>query len=214
MTPIRLLLPLIVALIAVVPASCAQETASSENAIQDAVAESLPSWWRIIQFEVTQQASPQDQTSPDEAPEPTGKAPGVTATGNGPHDGAAGKPGALVPGASVATRFAATLELTARIYEPLYSLDGTAIVQPIMDDGDRIEVTGYVLSEDDMVFADPGIIHLDQEGLLGLGRPSDEFEYPTVILGTEEADEFLASRDAARVEGTMRKLMGDTGDEL
>ena len=70
----------------------------------------------------------------------------------------------------------------------------------------RGRVTGVVVDEYRLVHR--------QSGFLDLGKPRDEFEYPTDILGTEDAEEMLASRDAARVEGTMRKLMGDTGDEL
>jgi|GEM_PF-1540805 len=211
----RLVSVTIAAFFLVAASACAQEPArSSENTIWDGVAESLPNWWRIAEFEVTQPESSAEADEPAAAVEPSGKGPGAPAIDNTADGAVSDKPGAIVPGAATAPRFAATLELTEQIYEPLYSLDGIAIVQPIMEVGDQIEITGYALSQDDAVFADPGIIHLDQEGFVDLGRPLDAFDMPALVLGTLEADEFLASRDAVRAEGTMRKVMGDTGEEL
>jgi len=211
----RLVSATIAAFLLVAASACAQEPArSSDNAIREGVAESLPDWWRITEFEVSDQEQPAETVEPADAVEPVGKGPGAAAMGNVAEGEVSDKPGAIVPGAATAPRFAATLELTEQIYEPLYALDGTAIVQPIMEAGDQIGITGYALSQDDAVFADPGDIHLDQEGFVDLGRPLDAFDMPALVLGTPEADEFLASRDAVRAEGTMRKVMGDAGEEL
>ncbi len=213
MTPIRFILPLIVAVIAVVPASCAQESAtsgSSDLSLQDAAAAALPAWWQVTRIELVEL----DETDPAPAPRVPGKGPEAAPAGMMP-DASGGKPGAIAPGGGEAQSFTATLRLTDQIFEALYSLDGTAVIQPVLDAGEEIDVSGAVR----VIEGEDGTPHysdvaFDQAGFLDLGKPRDEFEYPTVILGTEEADEFLASRDAARVEGTMRKLMGDTGDEL
>lgn len=210
MTPIRLAIPLIVALIAVVPASCAQETAASDSGLQEAAAVSLPSWWRVTRIELVEV----DDTAPALESRVPGKGPEAAPAGVVP-DMNGGKPGALTLGGGETRSFTATLHLTGQIFEALYSLDGTAIVQSVMEAGDEIDVSGTVrvAGGEDGTISYSGV-SFDQAGFLDLGKPRDEFEYPTVVLGTQEAEEFLASRDAARVEGTMRKLMGDTGDEI
>lgn len=213
MTPIRLALPLIVALIAVVPASCAQETAasgSSDLSLQDAAAAALPAWWQVARIEMVAV----DDAAPAPTPRVSGKGPEAAPAVMAP-DTSGGKPGALAPGGEEAASFTGTLRLTDQIFEALYSLDGTAVIQPVLDADEEIDVTGVVrVTQDEDGTSHYSDVAFDQAGFLDLGVPRDEFEYPTVVLGTEEADEFLASRDAARVEGTMRKLMGDTGDEL
>jgi len=210
MTPIRLAVPVLVALLAMVPASCAQETAATEPSLREAVAAGLPNWWRIESIELIAV----DETAPTPEPRVPGKGPEAAPAGVMP-DASGGKPGAMASGGGEARAFSATLRLTDQIFEALYSLDGTAVIQPVLDAGEEIDVSGAVrVTEGEEDATSYSAVSFDQQGFLDLGQPRDAFEFPTVVLGTEEADEYLASRDAARVEGTMRKLMGDAGDEL
>jgi len=208
MTPTRLALPIIAALLAVVPASCAQESAASDPAVRAHVAGELPAWWTVQRFEVIEREDGMPlPASPGKGPE-LAPAAGTSSPASG------GKPGAGQNADARVIYFTATLELTDRIYEPLYNFEGTAIVRPIMEEGDRIDVTGSLTITGEGGAATYGNLHFDQGGLVDIGRPLDGFDVPAVILGSEEADAYFAERDTARAEGTMRKIMSDTGEEL
>jgi len=188
--------------------ACAQEAPGDDAALRSAVADALPAWWEVVSFEVTERAEVEAPTDEPETDSPTGKIPRMVVGTE-----AGGKPtSAANDGAAL--RFSAIIELSQPIYEPLYSLDGTAIVRPLMEAGEQLELSGYTLSGDEMVFADPGIIHLNQEGLGDLGRPLDAFGADALIDGSDEAEAFLAAREDARAEGMMNKVVGDEGDDL
>jgi hypothetical protein len=207
MNPFRFVVAAFVALLAMVPASCAQETDVGSATLEGAVAEALPDWWTADEVMAVEAGEMSEAPVP---PRGNGKVPMPAPAGT-----AGGKPGALATGRGETMPFTAVLHLTDRIYEPLYSLDGTAMVQPVMEGGDSIEVTGTVrVTSADGAPTTYADVSFDQQGLLALGRPLAAFDFPTVIYGTDEAQAFLESRDAARAEGTMRKLMGDTGEEL
>ncbi len=210
MTKINLAPVAMAALLLTAPVACAQESPEEEGSLQGAVANAIPAWWRIEHFEVLEEDAGAPPTEPSAAAVPAGKTPEDEAE---VVDDEAPKPGMTQP-ADPSLRFAATLELTRSIYEPLYSLDGTAIVRPLMEEGDRIDVTGYALNGDQAAFTDPDAIHFDQEGIAAIGRPLDGFGMPALVQGTDEAEEFIASRDAARAEGMLNKVVGDSGGEL
>ncbi len=177
-----------------------QDLGVSESAVRAAVAADLPSWWHLETFEIL---------SVD------GDAVATTLPGKEPVPAVAagmdiGEKPSSAPQQTV--RFSATLRLTDQIYEPLYALDGTAMVREIMGPGYVIEVTGSldIIGEG----AEFGPLHLDQGGVEDLGRPLGGFALPALIEGSEAADAFLAARDEVRAQGTMNKIMNDAGEEL
>lgn len=173
----------------------AQEAMPTSTDVRNAVEQAAPNGWRLENFTIL-------ETGAVAAPEPepaNGKAPPAPPVGLS--EGA--KPAPQAPAAE-ATRFSATLVAVARIYEPLYALDGHAIVRELFDAGLEIPVTGSY--SDKVVF--------DQSGIEDLGRPLDGFDLPALVEGSAEADTFFAGRDEARAEGTMNKIMADEGEEL
>jgi len=202
-TPRLVLLAALAPFLIVLPAA-AQDLGVSESAVRSEVAETLPDWWQLNTFEIV------GVGSDIIAPAPSGKVPGPAVT-NGGNEG--GKPDAS-PMAGQTAAFNASLRLVEEIYEPLYSLDGTAIVRPIMEGGFEIDITGSVGISGDGDAAEFGVVHFDQGGVMELGRPLEAFDLPALVEGSDEAAAFLAERDAARAEGTLGKMMGDTGEEL
>ena len=192
----------LVALMAGTPLASAQEPAVSESAVRAEVEANLPSWWRLEAFEVVGA----DVISPA----PPGKLPPpapIYGAGGG------GKPGAA-PLAHQTVAFIAALRLTEQLYEPLYALNGTAMVREIMEPGYLIDVTGSLNITGEGDTAEFSAMRMDQGGVGELGRPLDEFGLPALVEGSEEAEAFLAASDEMRAQGTMNKIMGDAGEEL
>lgn len=201
----RLTAAVFAAVLSISAGACAQETTSTAGEPRDMVAAELPGWWRITTFTVTENDESADGASNAPAPRASKDPAPASASNEVP-----GKPGAAPPAPAEVTVFAARLELTEAIYEPLYALDGTALVRPMMDAGVGLELSGWIT----VGGAGEATVTFDQAGVEEIGKPLDAFDLPTVVFGTEEADAFLSSRDAARAEGTMRKILGNSGEDL
>lgn len=172
----------------------AQDNAVSGDDIRAALSETLPSWWRITRFESSDYTPPavEDGRDPKNPVELTSD----------------GKPRQQSTGQGATHEFAADLELTDDLFEEDYSEGGATFVQELMSSGARLQVTGTYGA------ARENVLQLDQAGLDTLGRAMSDFEGNALLIGSPEADAFIEGLEAARVSGTLSKLMNDEGDEL
>lgn len=172
----------------------AQDNAVSGDDIRAALSENLPSWWQITRFESRDYVPP---SAPD-GRDP--KNPAVLTSD--------GKPRQQSTGQDATHEFAADLELTETLFEENYSEGGATFVEELMPSGARLQITGTYGA------ARENVLQLDQAGLDTLGRAISDFEGNALLLGSPEADAFIEGLEAARVSGTLSKLMNDEGDEL
>ena len=167
--------------------------AQTPDEIESAVEAAIPEGWSLSRFTLLDEP-------PAGAADTGGKIVGAAIDGAGasatklPEDTPAGE----------AVYFGGALVATDMIYEPLYAIDGMAIVRPLFEEGFEIPVTGTFNGE----------VSFDQGGLSQLGRPLGSFDIPALIEGSDEAEEFLEGRGAATAEGTMGKLMNEDGEPL
>lgn len=169
---------------------CLAAPAMAQNAdeMRGALEAHLPDWWSVTAFEV----------------ESARVAPTATSTET------VMKPGATPPATSGRRAFTATIESTEQLYDPAYSLGGAAFVEAVMPAGEVLHISGAIFPN-----AEEGErVTLDQEGIERLGYPIDGFDTQAFIIGSEEAEQFMAEHEAARAEGDMRKLMNDEGTDL
>jgi len=194
---------------AAAPVGYAQDMLATDQAIRAHAESSLPAWWQLQRFQIS------DVGGEELFPVVRGK--GVAIAPLAPaSDSAAGKGEATLAPLPVeqVVRFTARIALSEEIFEPAYSVEGTAIVTGIMSPGMVIDVTGALGlagSGDEVQF---GALMLDQGGLELLGKPLDAFDQPAFVEGSDEATAFLDAQSAARAEGAMNKLMSDEGEEL
>jgi len=168
--------------------------AQNSGDVEAAVEAALPQGWSLSRFAILDEP-------PAGAIEPGGKVVGAPIDEGGVADTKLPDE----PFNSDVIYFGGALAATEAIYEPLYALDGMAIVRALFEPGFEIPVTGAFDGSD---------VRFDQGGVAQLGRPLGGFDVPALVEGSAEAEEFLASRGAATAEGTMGKLMNEDGDPL
>lgn len=172
----------------------AQDSAVPSDEIRAVLVETLPGWWRVTSFESADYVA----DVADEGRDPKNPVT-LTSSSKPPHRGT---------GFEATHSFAADIELTETLFEENYSEGGATFVEELMPSGAQLHITGtYGAARDE-------VLQLDQAGLDTLGISLEDFEGNALLLGSPEADAFIEELEAARVNGTLSKLLNDEGDEL